>query len=184
MIWIIIVAAALTALLVWGFNSLARMRNVVRNAWSDIDVQLNRRADLIPNLVETTKGYSGFERETLESVMRARNEIISHDHTPAQRADKEQQLIERVTQIVAVAENYPELKASAQYMRLQQELSETETNIANARRYYNAAVRDMNTMLDSFPLGMIGFAFGFRKSEFFSVDSPEERDAPSAKMDS
>lgn len=183
MIWTAIVALALVGFLIWSFNSLARMRNVVRNAWSDIDVHLKRRADLIPNLVETTKGYSGFERETLESVMKARNEIASHAYSPAQRAAKEQQIAERVTQIVAVAENYPELKASAQYIRLQQELSDTETNIANARRYYNASVRDLNTMLDSFPLGVVGSLFGFKKAEFFSVESPDQRDAPSAKMD-
>ncbi len=170
------------ALLIWAYNALARMRNVVRNAWSDIDVQLKRRADLIPNIVETTKGYSGFERDTLEAVVRARTEAESGSHSPSERARKEDQLGQRVTQIIAVAEKYPELKASAQFLRLQEELAITENNIASARRYYNAATRDLNTMLDSFPLGWIGALFRFRKEEFFSVDTPDERESPSAKM--
>jgi LemA protein len=183
MIWGVIIGGVVLAVVVVGYNGLARMRNIVRNAWSDIDVQLRRRADLVPNLVETTKGYSGFERETLESVTRARTEAESGALSPSKRAEKEDALASRILTVLAVVEDYPELKASAQFLRLQEELSETETKIASARQYYNAAVRDYNTMIESFPSSLIAGLFVFRKSEFFSVDSEAERIAPSARMD-
>ncbi|MGI8924292.1 MAG: LemA family protein [Fimbriimonadales bacterium] len=178
---LILVVAAL-AILIWGFNSLTTMRNVVRNAWADIDVQLKRRAELVPNLVETTKGYSGFEREVLEDVTRARAQAADSGLGPAKRAAAEEQLASRVTQILAVVESYPELKASAHFMRLQEELSETESKLASSRQYYNAAVRDFNTMQDSFPLNTISSVFGFKRSEFFSVDEESERVAPAARF--
>jgi len=181
-IYLLIAFAIVTALVVWGFNVIVRAKNIVRSAWSDIDVQLKRRSDLIPNLVETTKGYAGFEQETLESVVRARSAIASTSLSPGERAARESQLAERVATIVAVAEQYPELKASAQFMKVQQELSETESNIANARRYYNAATRDLNTLLDSFPIGLLGKLLGFKKEEFFTIDNSEEREPPSARL--
>jgi LemA protein len=181
--YLFVAIAIITALIIWGFNIIVRAKNIVRTAWSDIDVQLKRRSDLIPNLVESTKGYAGFERETLESVVRARSAIESSSLSPSERASKEGQLAERVATIVAVAEKYPELKASTQFMKLQEELSRTESDIANARRYYNAATRDLNTLLDSFPIGLLGKLLGFRKEEFFSIDNSEERDAPSARLD-
>lgn len=178
---LIAVAAAVGAL-VWAYNSLARMRNIVRNAWADIDVQLKRRADLVPNLVETARGYSGFEREVLENVAAARS-AAGASRSPSERAEAEDKLGARIVQVLAVAEQYPELKSSVQFLRLQEELSGTENSIAYSRQYYNAAVRDYNTMLDQFPLGTIGAAFGFRRVEHFSVDEQSERAAPSARME-
>ena len=182
MVYILLAAAVLLVFLVWGFNSFARMRNVVRNAWADIDVQLKRRSDLVPNLVETTKGYSGFERTVLEEVTAARTKAADSALAPPARASADAALAGRIAQITAVAESYPELKASAQYIRLQDELSHTENQLASARQYYNAAVRDLNTMLETFPLGVLGRSFGFTKAEFFSVDDAHEREAPSAEM--
>lgn len=179
---IIVIAAALVIGLVVLYNRLANLRNVVRAAWSDVDVQLKRRAELIPNLVETAKGYSGFEQQTLESVTRARTAASAGEMTPKQRASAEAELGERLQRMLAVVENYPELKASAQFLRLQEELSATETNIANARRYYNAAVRDYNTLVESFPSAILANLFGYRKAEFFELDSPAEADAPSASI--
>jgi LemA protein len=177
---IIGLAALLAALAIWGFNSLAKMRNVVSTAWADVDVQLKRRSDLIPNLVETAKGYSGFERTVLNEVVEARSKALGVAN-PADRAQAEQQVAGRLGQIIAIAEQYPELKASAQFIRLQTELSETETKIASSRQYYNAAVRDYNTIQDQFPLNMIAGMFGFKHGEFFSADEPE-RQTPEARF--
>lgn len=180
MLWLIIgIGVFVLCLIVWGYNSLARMHNVVRNAWSDIDVQLKRRSDLVPNLVETVRGYSGFEESVLRSVTEARQRADLTGLSPLQRAEVESDLARRIFEITAIVENYPDLKASAQYLRLQNELSGTETNIANARRYYNASVRDFNTMLDSFPLGLVGALAGFKRREFFELESVDEREPPS-----
>jgi LemA protein len=176
--------AVLVVLAVMAYNSLAKLRNLVANAWADIDVYLKRRADLIPNLVETTKAYSGFERETLESVTQARTDAISAGSNPVARADAENRLANRVHQLIAIAESYPELKASTQYLRLQEELSEAEDKISYARQYYNAAVRDMNTSIDRFPQNILAGAFGFKRAEFFSLDEPEQRETPTAEMGS
>ena len=174
--------AVVVVLIVLAYNSLAQLRNLVANAWADIDVYLKRRADLIPNLVETTKAYSGFERDTLESVTQARSEALSAGANPTVRAAAENRLANRVHQIIAIAEQYPELKASSQYLRLQQELSEAEDKISYARQYYNAAVRDMNTTIDRFPQNIVAGIFGFKRGEFFSLDEPEQRETPRADM--
>ncbi len=179
-VWIALAAVAILAIV--GYNSLAKMRNVVANAWSDIDVYLKRRADLIPNLVDTTKAYSGFERDTLESVTRARNDALSAGASPHARAEAENALATRVHQLIAVAESYPELKASAQYLRLQEELGETEDKISYARQYYNAAVRDFNTSIDRFPQSILAATFGFKRAEFFALDEPDQREAPRAEL--
>ncbi|HWP30140.1 MAG TPA: LemA family protein [Fimbriimonadales bacterium] len=179
-IWLVFVAILVVIFAIWGYNSLARIRNIVRNAWADIDVQLKRRADLIPALVETTKGYSGYEREVLERVTEIRSRAERGELGPLERAKQEEELGQRVHSLLAVVENYPELKASAQYMRLQQELSYTENKIADARRYYNAAVRDHNIMLQSFPLGLLAKLFGYKPQEYFETES-DEREAPIAK---
>ncbi|MEW5883688.1 MAG: LemA family protein [Armatimonadota bacterium] len=179
---LIAVAAAFVIALVALYNRLANMRNIVRAAWSDVDVQLKRRAELIPNLVETAKGYSGFEQQTLESVTLARAGVSANDMSPQERASAEAELGARLQRMLAVVENYPELKASAQFLRLQEELSATETNIANARRYYNAAVRDYNTLVESFPSALVAAIFAYRKAEFFELDSPDEAVAPNARM--
>jgi LemA protein len=178
----VIIGLLLVAVIAWGYNSLTRMRNVVSNAWADIDVQLKRRAELIPNLVETTKGYSSFEREVLEDVTTARAQTTDAGLGPGAKAAADDKLASRVNQIMAVVENYPELKASANFLRLQDELGKTETTLASARQYYNAAVRDFNTMQAQFPLSLLASIFGFHKSEFFSVDTEGERQAPSARF--
>lgn len=160
------------------YNSLAKMRNTVRTAWSDIDVYLKRRADLIPALVETTKGYSGFESDTLEAVTRMRSGVADSSLPPGQRAKAVGDLEGRLISILAIAEQYPELKASANFLKLQEELTDTEGLVANARRYYNAAVRDYNTMIHSFPSGLVAALGGFRPAEFFSIEDNAERNAP------
>lgn len=177
-----IAVGIVVALVVYAFNSLAQLRNLVANAWADIDVYLKRRADLIPNLVETTKAYSGFERDTLESVTQARSEAITAGSNPGARAEAENRLASRVHQIIAIAEQYPELKASTQYLRLQEELSEAEDKISYARQYYNAAVRDLNTTIDRFPQNLVASTFGFKRAEFFSLDEPDQRETPRADM--
>lgn len=179
-VWIAL--AAVVILAIAGYNSLATMKNIVANAWSDIDVYLKRRADLIPNLVDTTKAYSGFERDTLEGVTRARNDALSAGASPGARAEAENTLASRVHQLIAVAENYPELKASTQYLRLQEELGEAEDKISYARQYYNAAVRDFNTSIDRFPQSILAATFGFKRAEFFALDEPDQREAPRAEL--
>lgn len=179
-IWILLLTIVLVVFAIWGYNSLAKIRNVVRNAWADIDVQLKRRADLIPTLVETTKGYSGYEREVLERVSEIRSRTERGELGPSERAKKEEELGQRVHSLLAIVENYPELKASAQYIRLQQELGITENQIADARRYYNAAVRDHNIMIQSFPLGLLAKLFGYKPQEFFEAE-PDERESPTAR---
>lgn len=177
----VVILIGIGVLALWGYNQFARMRNIVRNAWSDIEVMLERRASLIPNLVESVKGFSGYERDTLEAVVKAR----AHAHGAigaASRAVAEDQLASRVRQIIAIAEDYPELKASANFIQLQEELRVAEDKIASARQYYNAAVRDLNTMIETFPLGLIGAACGFKRGEFFSADEPAHA-APSTKME-
>jgi LemA protein len=183
MIYFIAFIALVLVAAVLGFNSLARIRNVVRSAWADIDVQLKRRADLVPNLVETAKGYSGFERAVLEEVTEARSRVSNEGLSPAARADAEGALADRITRVIAIAESYPELKASANFIRLQDELSNTENKLASARQYYNAAVRDLNTMTETFPLRIIAGLFGFKRAEFFNVDNAEDREAPSARIE-
>ena len=178
----IIVLLVVVILLAWAFNAFVRMRNIVRTAWSDIDVQLKRRADLIPNIVEATKGYAAHESRVFKETTEARANATNPALSPAQRAAAESEFSQRIGTLLAVAENYPDLKASAQFLRLQAELTETEGKIADARRYYNAAVRDYNTMLESFPLGLMGKATGFKKSEFFSADGDSDRAAPRAEF--
>lgn len=173
-----IVAGAVVAFgAAWCYNSLLRGRNYVKAGWADVDVYLKRRAELIPNLVETTKGYSGFERDVLENVAKARSTANVGD-----RAEVEEAIAGRVVQLIAVAEQYPELKASTNFIQLQEELSETENKIASARQYYNGAVRDYNTLVESFPTTLFAKAFGFQHAEFFSIDTLSERSTPKAEF--
>lgn len=167
---------------VLGYNALARMRALVKNAWADIDVMLKRRAELVPNLVETAKGYSGFERSVLEEVAAARSRAVNPSLGAGERAKAESELSNRILQINAIAENYPELKSSSHFMQLQEELSTTENKIANARQYYNAAVRDYNTMISTFPLALISGMLGYKQAEHFTIDEQSDREAPSARI--
>jgi LemA protein len=159
------------------FNRLVRLRNGAESAWSDIDVQLKRRWELIPNLVETVKGYAQHEQSTFEQVTAARSQAMQAV-TPGQHAAAEATLQGVLKSLFAVAEAYPELRANENFMGLQRELSGLEDAIQNARRYYNAIVRDLNTAIESFPANLLAGTFGFAKREYFELDSAAERAAP------
>lgn len=161
---------------VMAYNGLIRRRNQVEEAWSDIEVQMKRRYDLIPNLVETVKGYAGHEKNVLEHVTQARTAAMGAK-TAGEHARAENMLTDTLKTLFAVAESYPELKANTNFLELQRELSDTENKIQSARRFYNANVRDLNTALESFPTNMIAGSFGFRKREFFDLEegSPAEK---------
>jgi LemA protein len=153
-----------------------RLRQRVREAWSDIEVQLKRRYDLIPNLVETVKGYASHEREAFENVTKARAEALSGGSMP-DRAQKEATLATALKSIFAIAEAYPELKANQNFLALQQELSDTENKIQAARRFYNGNVMEINTRVESFPSNIVAGVFGFSKEEFFGLEgTPAERE--------
>jgi LemA protein len=154
------------------YNGLIRLRNLCDNAWSDVDVQLKRRYDLIPNLVSTVKGYASHEKEVLENVTKARADATTAK-TPGEQSKAENMLTGALRQLFAVAENYPELKANTNFLDLQKNLSEIEDDIQNARRYYNAVVRDNNIKVESFPSNLVATTFGFKKREFFEMAEGE-----------
>jgi LemA protein len=158
---------------VWIYNRLVRDRNLTRAAWSDIGVQLKRRHDLVPKLVEAVRAYAAYESARLEDVVRLRAAAQAAAE-PAEAAAAERRLGERLVQLVAVAEAYPELAADAQYLALLRELSEVEDQIQYARRFYNGAVRDYNVRVESVPDLLIAQAFGFAPAEFFELDAPAE----------
>ena len=171
----ILVIVALAVLFLAGmYNSLVQLRVRADSSWSDIDVQLKRRHDLIPNLVETVKGYAAHEKGTFENIAKFRSQAMQAT-TPADRAQAENQLTGALKSLFAVAENYPELKASEQFTGLQSSLNSIEDNIQNARRYYNAVVRDYNTRVQSFPTNLLAGMFGFQARQFFEVEAPEDR---------
>ncbi|MEO0293836.1 MAG: LemA family protein [candidate division WOR-3 bacterium] len=154
------------------YNSLIRLRNLCDNAWSDIDVQLKRRYDLIHNLVNTVKGYAKHEKEVFENITKARAETTIAK-TPIEQSKAETMLTRALRQLFAVAENYPELKANTNFLELQQNLFQIENDIQNARRYYNALVRDNNIKVDSFPSNIVASIFKFKKREFFEAEMGE-----------
>lgn len=171
--WIVLGIIVLLALwLIATFNSLIKWKNRVEESWADIDVQLKRRYDLIPNLVETVKGYATHEKELFEKVTAARAAAMSAG-TLADKSAKENMLSDTLKSLFAVAENYPTLKASENFGKLQDELADTENKIQAARRFYNGNVRDFNTMLQTFPTNLIGSALGFKAREFFGASSAE-----------
>jgi LemA protein len=163
------------------YNSLVGLRVRADSAWSDIDVQLKRRHDLIPNLVETVKGYAGHEKSTFENVTKYRS-MAMQATGPAERAQAEGQLTMALKSLFAVAENYPQLRASENFSSLQKSLAEIEDNLQNARRYYNAVVRDLNTTIQSFPSNLVAGMFGFHPRAFFELDAAAEREAPAVKF--
>ena len=182
LIAIIAVAVLVLFFLLRTYNSLVRMRNNVRNAWSDIDVQLTRRHDLVPNLVETVKGYMTHERETLEAVTRARTQAMSSAGSGiATRASAELALTGAVGNLFASAERYPELKASQNFLLLQEQLTATENRIAFARQHYNEMVRQLNTRIAEFPQNLIAGALGFSAAEMFAAEAGD-RTAASVKV--
>jgi len=171
----IIVALVLAALLVAMYNGLVRLRNKVDEAWSDIDVQLKRRYDLIPNLVETVKGYAGHEKTVFEEVTVARSQAMNAG-TPGQKAEAEAGLSGVLKSLFAVAESYPDLKANANFLDLQSQLSEVENTIQNARRFYNGNVRDFNTKIEVFPNNFLAPFFGFKKYDFYALANEQEKE--------
>ena len=173
----LLVVAGLVALIIAGYNRLVGLRVRSDEAWSDIDVQLKRRTDLVPNVVETVKGYAAHERGTLDQVVRARGAAVSAQ-TPEARAQAENQLTGALRQLFALAESYPDLKANQHFRDLQASLSEIEDTIQNSRRYYNAVVRDLNTAVQAFPSNFIASFFRFHPRGYFELDSPRERQAP------
>ena len=177
MVLALLILLALAAFFVLTYNSLARLRLLAFNAWSDIDVQLKRRHDLIPALVATVKGHAGYEKGTLEAVVEARNRAAGAAG-PAAAGEAEGALAASVRQVFALAEAYPELKAGESFLSLQRSLVEIEDHIQSARRYYNAVVRDLNTMIAQFPSNLVASALGFRPREFFGLDDPSEKAVP------
>jgi LemA protein len=172
--WIILgVLIFIAVLLIGMYNGLVQLRVRADNAWSDIDVQLKRRHDLIPNLVETVKGYATHEKGTFEDIAKFRS-MAMQATAPADKAAAENQLTGALKSLFAVAENYPDLKASAEFTQLQGSLNEVEDTIQNARRYYNAVVRDLNTKIQSFPTNLLAGMFGFQQKQFFEVDAADK----------
>ncbi len=180
MMWLIIALVVIGVLTLLNYNALVRLRNMAQAAWADIDVQLKRRHDLIPNLVETVKGYAAHERGTLEAVVQARAKAVSAK-TPEERIEGENMLTQALRGLLAVVENYPELKANQNFLDLQKQLSEVEDAIQNARRYYNAVVRDYNIKIEMFPSNIIASMFGFKKMPYFEIEEGE-RQAPQVKF--
>ncbi|MHA2620129.1 MAG: LemA family protein [bacterium JZ-2024 1] len=175
-----ILVGFIVILLIWAvsiYNRLIGLRVLSDNAWADIDVQLKRRHDLVPNLVETVKGYASHERATFEKVVQARSAAMSAQ-TPEARAQAENMLTGALKSLFALAENYPDLKASTNFLELQNQLAAIEEAIQNARRYYNAVVRDFNTGQQVFPASIIAGMFGFKTRQFFELESAAERAVP------
>jgi len=169
---LVLVIALAVLILVAGvviYNKLVRLRTTVKSSWSDIDVQLKKRYDLVPNLVETVKGYASHEKSVLENVTMARAAAMKAS-SPADKAKAENMFTETLKSLFAVAEAYPQLRANENFMQLQQQLKELEDNIEYARRYYNAVVRDYNIMTETFPSNIVAGQFRFEKSEFFELE--------------
>jgi LemA protein len=174
---ILLAALAVLALIVVGlYNSLVRLNVQASNAWSDIDVQLKRRTDLIPNVVESVKGYASHERQTLEAVINARNRAVSAQSAgPAERAQAEGALTGALRGLFALAESYPQLRAAENFAQLQNTLTQIEDAVQNARRYYNAVVRDLNTKVQQFPSNIVAGMFGFKNREFFEIPDSDKQ---------
>ena len=178
---ILAVAVVVILWLVAAFNGLVRGRNRVKEAWSDINIQLRRRHDLIPNLVETVKAYAAHESGVLEAVTKARTQAVAAG-TMAQKGVAENALTGALGKLFAVAEAYPTLKANENFAKFQDEITDTEDKIQAARRFYNTNVMYYNTKLQVFPTNMIASSFGFQKEELFQLDSPEEAKLPEVKF--
>lgn len=172
---ILIVLGIWVALL---YNGLVRADNVCEESWADIDTELKRRYNLIPNLVETVKGYATHERETLNEVIEARNQAMASTGSPESQAQDENMLVQGLRQLFALAESYPDLKANQNFLDLQQELSNTEDRIQTARRVYNANVRNLNNRLEVFPSNLVAGSFGFTSREYFEVEDAAVREVP------
>jgi len=182
--WIIlIIVVAILGYAVYLYNDLVRNRQLTQEGWSGIDVQLKRRADLIPNLLETVKGYMTHERETLEAVTNARAAAQAGANAPPEeRAKLEGALTGALGRLIAVAESYPDLKANTTFLEFQKALQGVEDEIQLARRYYNGAVRNLNVAVESFPSAIIANMFKFTKAEYFELENPADRAVPTVKF--
>ena len=178
---LIIALGALLFYLVIAFNGLVRLRMLAHNAYADIDVQLKRRHDLVPTLVAAVQGHAGYEKGTLEAVVAARQKAVTATG-PAAAGNAELALSGQVKQLFAIAEAYPDLKAGQSFLALQRSLVEIEDHLQNARRYYNAVVRDLNTRIAQFPAVLVAGPMGFKAEEFFGLESPAEGAVPSVKV--
>ena len=184
---LIVLVVIILAVVLWvvsSYNGLIKLRNLVQEAWRQIDVELNRRHDLIPNLVETVKGYASHERETLDAVVRARAAAPSPGSTVAQQAQQEGELSQALGRLMAITEAYPDLKANQNFLALQNELGQTEDRIANGRRYYNATVRQLNTKVETVPSNIIAGMFHVERADYFEVEDAQIRSAPQVSFGS
>src|SRR5215216_7036928 len=180
MIWLIVlivIAVVLIGIVIALYNRLVRLRNRAENAWAQVDVQLRRRYDLIPNLVETVKGYASHERATFEEVTKART-AAQQAQTVGEQAQAENLLTQAIGRLFAVAEAYPELRATENFQQLQAQLEETESKIAVSRQVYNDAVLTYDTALETVPTNIVGNMFSFKAREYFEVEEPAAREAP------
>lgn len=176
-----IILSVLALLGLWvgfQFNQFVRLRQHVREAWSDIDSELKRRWDLIPNLVEIARGYAAHEKETFERVTQARNAARSAGQSLGEKATREEALGGAVDRLMMLSEAYPELKANENFLQLQRELAQTEDRIAQSRRFYNANVRELNNRVEMFPSMLFAQLFGFKRAEYFQLDHPDEAQSP------
>ncbi|HUT50670.1 MAG TPA: LemA family protein [Alphaproteobacteria bacterium] len=181
-LWVVIgLAVVFVLVIIWIFNKFVRLRAMSREGWSGIDVQLKRRYDLVPNLVETVKGYKIYEKDVLTRIVKLRGEAGRESH-PEARGAIEGDLAQTIGRLFAVAEKYPDLKASKVYLDLQEKLTEVEDHLQYARRYYNGTVRNLNIYVQSFPSNLIAAVFGFKRAEYFQLDAPEEGLAPEVKL--
>ncbi len=179
MVWVIVavvVVAVLVGFVVVTYNGLVRLRNKSEEAWSGIDVQLQRRADLVPNLVETVRGYAGHERETFEEVARARQAVVAAQG-PQEAEEADGMLVGALRRLFVLAEDYPDLQASANFLALQRQLAVLEEDIAFSRRYHNAVVEDLNTRIETFPSLLVAGPLGFRRKPYFEAGQ-DERTVP------
>ena len=184
--WVWIVLGVVLVLIgIWviaTYNGFVKLRNIVEESWRQIDVELHRRYDLIPNLVETVKGYAAHERQTFENVTAARAAAVSPGTGPAGQAVQENMLTAALRQLLAVAEAYPDLKANQNFLELQGSLTQTEDRIAAGRRFYNANVRTFNTKVETFPPNFVAKMFHFIKAEYFEAEDPTVRAAPEVRF--
>jgi LemA protein len=182
---LIIVAVAILVPVIYVvaiYNRLVNLNYLIRNAWSNIDTELKRRYDLIPNLVETVKGYATHEKEVLEKVTEARASAVASTGSPASQARDENELVHALRQMFAVVEGYPQLKANQHFLGLQEELINTENRIQAARRFYNGNVRDVNSLIGQFPSNLIAGQFGFKPAEVFEIEDVQARQPVAVKF--
>jgi LemA protein len=184
---VIVVVVLVVLVALWGvagYNGLIKLRNRVEEAWRQIDVELTRRHDLIPNLVETVKGYASHERETLDAVIRARNAAAQPGSSIAEQGQQEGVLTQALGRLFALAEAYPDLKANQNFLALQNELTSTEDRIAAGRRYYNATVRELNTKVETIPTNVIANVANVERADYFEEENEQVRSAPSVSFGS